>query len=209
MLPYIIPFAIYVGLSLAGTLFQNGNYYIYPVKTIAVALSLIYFRKSYPELLQRITLNSILIAVVVGTFAFFVWIFPEGWYKTLGESEFNPLIFENHSFRMFLIISRITGAVLVVPVFEELFWRSFLIRWIDNQDFQKVPIGQFSVLPFILVAIFFGIEHHRWLVGIVTGFIYNGVLIHQKNIWPCIVAHAVTNLALATYVLMTGHWSFW
>ena len=31
-----------------------------------------------------------------------------------------------------MVAVRIFGAALVVPVMEELFWRSFLMRWIES-----------------------------------------------------------------------------
>ena len=101
------------------------------------------------------------------------------------------------------------GAALVVPIFEELFWRSFLIRWIIDQDFKKVAIGQFTWISFVATVLLFGLEHNRWLVGLAAGAVYNGLLYQQKNLWPCIIAHAVTNLVLGIYVLQTGQWGFW
>ena len=209
MLPYIIPFAIYIGLSLIGSSFENGTYFIYPIKTVAVAISLLVYRKSYFELYHKIKLKSVFLAGVVGCTVFIIWILPEGRYPTLGESQFNPFIFESNSRIIFLITFRLIGAVLVVPIFEELFWRSFLIRWIINQDFKKVPIGKFSWVSFILIVIFFGLEHHRWLVGMAAAVLYNGLLYQQKNLWSCIIAHAVTNLALGIYVLVTQQWGYW
>jgi len=209
MLPYIIPFAIFIGFGLIGSQFENDVYFIYPIKTVAVAIALYIYRKSYVELYQRIPIKSILLACLIGIVVFVTWILPEGLYPTLGESQFNPFIFENKSWITLLIIFRLIGAVLVVPIFEELFWRSFLIRWIIDQDFKKVPIGKFSWLSFLLIVIFFGLEHHRWLVGIAAGAIYNGLLYQQKNLWSCIIAHAVTNLALGIYVLLTQQWGYW
>ena len=209
MLPYIIPFAIFIGFGLIGSQFENGAYFIYPIKTVAVAIALYVYRKNYVELYQKIAVKSIFIACFVGIVVFVIWILPEGLYPTLGDSQFNPFIFENKSWVIFQIIFRLVGAVLVVPIFEELFWRSFLIRWIINQDFKKIPIGKFTWLSFILIVIFFGLEHHRWLVGMAAGVIYTGLLYQQKNLWSCIIAHAVTNLALGIYVLITHNWSFW
>ena len=31
---------------------------------------------------------------------------------------------------------------------------------------------------------------------------------HTRNIWDCVVAHAVTNLLLGVYVVATGEWQF-
>ena len=152
MLPYIIPFAIFIGFGLIGSQFENGAYFIYPIKTVAVAIALYVYRKNYVELYQKIAVKSIFIACFVGIVVFVIWILPEGLYPTLGDSQFNPFIFENKSWVIFQIIFRLIGAVLVVPIFEELFWRSFLIRWIINQDFKKIPIGKFTWLSFILMG---------------------------------------------------------
>lgn len=209
MLPYIIPFAIFIVISLIGSQFELGTYFSYPVKTIAVVIALFIYRKNYVELCQKIALKSMFVAFLVGIIVFTVWILPEGLYPTLGKSQFNPYLFESKSWIIFLITFRLIGAVLVVPIFEELFWRSFLIRWIIDQDFKKVPIAKFTWLSFILTVIFFGLEHDRWLVGMAAGAIYNGLLYQQKNLWSCIIAHAVTNLALGIYVLITEQWGFW
>lgn len=209
MLPYVVPFAIYIGLSYLGMQFENGSYYFYPIKTVVVALALVLYRQQYPELQRPIKIKSIVLATAIGIIVFVIWVLPEGWYPTLGRSEFNPYIFTARSWIACLIFFRLAGAVLVVPIFEELFWRSFLIRWIVNPDFKKVPLDQFNWLSFSLIVIFFGLEHHQWLVGMIAGAIYNGLLYWQKNLWACIIAHAATNLVLGIYVLQTRQWSFW
>lgn len=209
MIPYITPFAIYIILSLLGAKFEHGTYYIYPLKTILVACSLIFYRKHYTELLQKIKFNSIYLTAFIGILVFLIWIIPEGLYQQLGDSQFNPYIFSNPAIVYLLIFFRLLGAAVVVPIFEELFWRSFLIRWIINPDFKKVQIGQFSWVSFIITTLFFGLEHHRWIVGLIAGAIYNYLLYKEKNIWNCIIAHAITNLVLGIYVLITRQWGFW
>ena len=42
-----------------------------------------------------------------------------------------------------------------------------------------------------------------------AGIFYNLILYKTKSITNCVLAHAVTNLALALYVLSTGKWQFW
>jgi hypothetical protein len=209
MLPYILPFAIYILLSLAGGYFEYGAFIMYPIKTIAVAACLYYYRNVYIELKASYKIQELFIAVGIGIMVFVIWILPEVLYPVLGSSSFNPYEISNPMLIYISIAFRIAGAVIVVPVFEELFWRSFLIRWIINQDFKNVQIGIYTLQSFIITVLFFGIEHHRWLVGIVAGIIYNLLLYKYKNIRLCIVSHAVTNLCLAIYVLMSGQWSFW
>ena len=48
---------------------------------------------------------------------------------------------------------RMLGLVLIVPLFEELFWRSFVVRWIiDPDDFRKVPIGRVTLAAGAITA---------------------------------------------------------
>jgi hypothetical protein len=92
---------------------------------------------------------------------------------------------------------------------EELFWRSFLIRYIISPDFMKMPIGHFTWLSFILTTILFGFEHNLWFAGMMAGAAYNLILYYTKSIAQCILAHAVTNFCLGFYVCYTGQWQLW
>ncbi len=94
---------------------------MYPVKTMAVAGCLWFYRREYPELRERISARQSLTAILVGAAVFVVWVAPEGLYPLLGDSEFNPTIFDNPRAVWILVAFRLAGAVLVVPVFEELF----------------------------------------------------------------------------------------
>lgn len=104
---------------------------------------------------------------------------------------------------------RLFGAVLVVPVMEELFWRSFLIRYIITPDFTSVPVGCFSWPSFLIASVLFGFEHNLVVAGILAGIVYNLLLYCTRSLSSCIMAHSITNLALGVYVVNTGHWYFW
>ena len=108
-----------------------------------------------------------------------------------------------------LIAVRLMGAVIVVPVMEELFWRSFLLRYIINPNFKKVALGTFSWFSFTAVVVLFGVEHHRLIQGMIAGAFYTALVIRQKSLRGCILAHGVTNLGLGVYVIVTQSWEFW
>jgi len=203
--PYIVPFLVFLVLTYAGSWIPHGTYILYPIKTIAVGAILYYYRKSYPE----ITLKVLWIAPLVGILVFIVWVLPKGWYPQIGSSQFNPYTFGKGGISYILIAFRLIGAVIVVPIFEELFWRSFAIRWLINEKFSSVPIGTFTWFSCTAIVLGFGFEHHRWLVGLLAGILYNGLLYYKKNLSDCIIAHAVTNLLLGIYVLLTQQWTFW
>lgn len=187
-------------------------YYLYPLKTLVVAALLFHFRKRYTELNFKDlrSLPTTLAISGVGLLVFVLWINME-W--TIGSSAtpqgFNPMTFPDGVIRNSMIFFRIAGAVLVVPLMEELFWRSFLIRYITDSDFESVPIGTFTWASFLLTVVLFGTEHNFIYAGMMAGAAYNLILYKTRSLAQCVLAHAVTNLALAIYVVASGKWQFW
>jgi CAAX prenyl protease-like protein len=109
---------------------------------------------------------------------------------------------------MFIVI-RIIGSTLVVPPLEEVFYRSFVYRYIIRKDFEAVPIGQFHAVSFLITATVFGFVHHEWLAGILCGFAYQGLVCRKKRLGDAMTAHAITNFLLGMWVIWKGDWKFW
>ena len=122
---------------------------------------------------------------------------------------FDPTLIQPAALRLLFLAGRVAGAVLVVPLMEELFWRAFLIRWLDHEDFRAVPVGVFSWSAFAITVGLFGAEHNQWLAGLICGALYNWLLYRTRSIAACVLAHAVSNAALAAWVLARGDWKFW
>ncbi len=205
-IPYVVPFALFAIFTYISPLFHISRLLIYPIKTVLVTVSLVYFWNVYK---QEIRFSFSWLAVISGVFVFIIWVLPEGLYPQIGHSEFNPYKYASGYGVYLLIAFRLIGASLIVPVMEELFWRSFALRFVIKYDFKSVPLGQFSWFSFIIISVLFGLEHHRWLVGIVAGMVYAGVLYHRKNLFDPILSHAITNFLLGLYVVSTHRWSFW
>jgi CAAX prenyl protease-like protein len=105
---------------------------------------------------------------------------------------------------------RMFRAVVIVPIVEELFWRAWLMRWLIDNDFQKVPLGKYTAQSFWLVAVLFASEHGSyWDVGLAAGIIYNWWMVRTRSLGDLILAHAVTNFALSAYVIAAGKWEYW
>jgi CAAX prenyl protease-like protein len=203
-LPYVVPMGIYSVFLLLQT---NANLlWVYPAKTVAVAAALIYFRKDYEELRPGLSL----LAVIVGLVAIAIWIGIDPFYPKFGSATvFDPTTISSLAQRNIFLVFRIVGAVIVVPVMEELFWRAFLIRWLVNEDFKSVPVGTFTGLSFAVTVALFGAEHYQWLAGLICGALYNWLYYKRKDVFACVIAHAVSNAALAAWVLSRGDWKFW
>lgn len=187
-------------------------YYLYPIKALTVGLLLYLFREKYSELTCKDLTHfpATVASCGVGLLVFVLWIKMDWTLGAAGVPQgFNPGLLPDRNIQIVMTLFRIAGAVLVVPLMEELFWRSFLIRYIIDKNFATVRIGTFTWASFLLTVVLFGLEHNYVYAGIMAGIFYNLLLYKTRSLAQCILAHAVTNLALAMYVVATGKWQFW
>jgi uncharacterized protein len=205
---YIVPFLIYIGMIALPL--RPGV--LFPVRFVLVLFAIFYFSRPYLSIKPSQPLASI----GVGIGVFLIWIGPDvlfgsayrhSWIFFGGPtSSLSPALQHDYPFLTFRVLS----SVVTVPILEELFWRGWLMRWLIDPEFLKVPLGTYRASAFWLTAILFASEHGSyWEVGLITGVIYNLWVMRTKNLADCIVAHAVTNAALAYYVLAAGQWNYW
>ena len=211
----ILPFGIFIlFLVLADLLAWLGVEratlrWLYPLQIGAVLALLGAMWRQYDEL-HRFTLQlpQTLLALAVGGIVTVLWVLLDESWMIAGaahgddprtEGRIDPL----------LAALRLLGAALVVPIMEELFWRSFLMRWIEHADFRLVDPGRIGVKAFAVPTLLFGVEHHLWLAGVVAGGAYGLLYLRHRNLWSPVLGHAVTNGLLGIWVLATGDWAFW
>ena len=109
-----------------------------------------------------------------------------------------------------MLALRTARAALLVPVLEELFWRGWLPRWLQDNRFWRVPLGTYSAFAFWGTAALFAAEHGPfWEVGLLCGVIYNWWMRRTGSLGDLILVHAVTNLALSLFTIATQRWVFW
>jgi CAAX prenyl protease-like protein len=92
---------------------------------------------------------------------------------------------------------------------EELFWRSFLMRWIQHPRFEVVDPRRIGARAIVLSTFVFMLAHTMWLAAIVAGLAYAWLYVRCGTLWAPVVAHAVTNGALGAWVVATRQWQFW
>ena len=101
------------------------------------------------------------------------------------------------------------GAALLVPVMEELFWRSFLMRWIEQPVFEGVDPRRVGLRAILLSTFVFVLAHTLWLAAAIAGLAYAWLYVRSGKLWLPVIAHAVTNGVLGAWVIATGNWRFW
>ena len=216
----VAPFLVFLVLTVCQPYVgMEGRYWLYLAKTLVGACMLWVARGVVREMRWKLSGE----AVVAGVVVFVLWvgldqIVPteqELWIK-LGLSKgpapaWNPFVqFGSGSvLGWFFVYARILGTALVVPPLEEVFYRSFLYRWIARPDFASVPLGQFTWKPFLFAALIFGFAHNEWLAGIFCAVIYQGLVCWRKRLGDAITAHAITNFLLGVWVVWRGAWHFW
>jgi len=204
-LPYVAPFAAFAAMTYLSAVLPIGDGGAYLIKTLTTGGTLAIF---WSRLRIDIKWTFDGLALITGLGVFGAWIGLEGYYPQIGHAVFDPAM-AGRDISSISIGIRLMGASLLVPVIEEIFWRAFVMRFLVASEFNKVPLGQFTWYAFVLTAVAFGFEHHRWLPGIVAGVAYGVLLCRTRNLFSSIQAHAVTNLLLGLYVIYTEQWSFW
>jgi CAAX prenyl protease-like protein len=215
MLPYVAPmFTFLVLTSLEGYLPAADWYPLaYTAKVGLVAVVAWLCRSTWSDLRPIPPFVALMLAIVIGLGVFALWVgldvigYPA--LNFLGKrTAFDPSALPP-GWKWPFITIRFAGLVLLVPLIEELFWRSFLIRWLINPDFLKVPIGRVTPMAAGVTSAVFALSHPEWLPALLTGLLWAWLLWQTKSLSACVLSHSVANFALGIYVITTGDWKYW
>jgi CAAX prenyl protease-like protein len=214
----IVPFAVFMAFVLAGSLLPESPRLtehwdprqLFTIRAFVVMALLVLFWRGYSELHNAaLTWRQVSIAIVSGIAVFFMWINLDFPWATFGEmTVFDPKRADG-GIDWTLVHFRMLGLAVVVPVMEELFWRSFMLRWIDRHDFLELPPEKVSWRAIVVSSLLFASEHQMWLAGFIAGFIYAMLYVRTGNLWVPVISHVVTNAVLGAWILETGNWRFW
>ena len=214
----VLPFALFmVLLALRGMAPTDGRWgfdaqWLYGLNLLLVGGLLGAWWHEYGELARQNLppVGELAMSVVVGLAVFGLWIHLDAPWMQIGQStaSFVPVDAQGR-LQWPLIAVRWAGAALLVPVMEELFWRSFLMRWLQSPVFEAVDPRRVGAKAVVLSTFVFMLAHPLWLAAIVAGLAYALLYRQTGKLWTAVLAHAVTNGALGIWVVRTGQWQFW
>jgi CAAX prenyl protease-like protein len=205
-----VPFVLFVGLTaLQGQFGEASRYWVYLGKTVVGIWFVWLMRPHVSEMRWAFSWE----AMVVGIAVCVMWVGIDAWYPKIGKAaggwnpnaQFGP----GSALAWLCIVGRILGSSIIVPPLEEVFYRSFLYRYIIKPDFLSVSLGTFNAVAFIVTAVIFGFSHYEWLAGILCAFAYQGLVIRKKRLGDAMFAHGITNFLLGVWVVWKGAWNFW
>ena len=221
----VVPFVLFVvPLFLQGALGPGSPFWVYAARTLVGAGLIWWMRPLIRELRWGISWE----AVAVGVLVFILWVGLDPYTPSLGrmlgfiglgsggsgdatDPGWNPFrVYGDGSMLAWLFVGvRLLGSTLVVPPLEEVFYRSFLYRYVVRQDFLAMPLNEFRWTSFVLVSVVFGLAHYQWLAGILCGAAYQWLVLRKGRLGDAITAHAITNFLLGLWVVGRGAWNFW
>lgn len=214
------PFAAFMlVLALRGALPEGSNgaldsRWLYGLQAGVAALLLALGWRHYQELhaaaWRGLGGRGLLLSLAVGIGVWVLWITLDASWMRLGQpsAAFRPLAADGQML-WGLIALRALGATLVVPLMEELFWRSLLLRWLQGTPFHQIDPRRVGLRAVLLSSAVFALAHTEWLAAFVTGVIYAWLYRRTGSLWAPVIAHAVTNGMLAAWVVLGGHWDYW
>ena len=227
-----VPFILFVLLTgLQGKFGPASAYWIYLAKNLVGIWLLFEMRPFVAEMRWAFSWE----AVVVGVGIFVLWIGISGawttqdslWKKTgvdfllaqlgVSHSPVSPVSIWDPQIQFggftpiawSLMMVHVLGMTFIVPPLEEVFYRSFLYRYLADQNFLKVPLNKFLPMPFIATAAIFGFSHNEWLAGIFCGAAYQWLVLRKNRLGDAMTAHAITNFLLGLWVVWKHAWNFW
>ncbi len=220
-LPYVAPMAAFLLLTSAESWLPkigdgpDPTWYatLYSVK-IAIVVAIAWAcRSTWRDLRPKPDLAAIGLAIGIGLAVAALWVGLDPYYPRFGVSGtragFNPWTLPTSARLPFLAV-RLFGLIALVPLIEELFWRSFLMRWLINPNFTTVPIGKVTLAAAAITSGMFALAHpEEWLPAVLTGLSWAWLLYRTKSVSACVISHMVANLGLGVYVLAREAWKFW
>jgi CAAX prenyl protease-like protein len=206
----VAPFVIFLALTFCQGKFGAASAcWFYFAKTIAGAWLVWEMRPLVSEMRWAFSWEAIVIGVVI----FAVWVGLDPFYPKFSSKGAtgnpNDIFGQDSPLAWFFIAVHILGMTFVVPPLEEVFYRSFLYRYLASQNFLSVPLNKFLSWPFFATAFVFGFSHNEWLAGILCGAAYQWLVLRKNRLGDAMTAHAITNFLLGVWIVWKGAWHFW
>jgi exosortase E/protease (VPEID-CTERM system) len=202
---YLMPLLAVLAAGIVSTAFSSDFEYLYPLRLIAGGVMLVAYRQELRAIDWRWSWR----APVTGILVFLIWIIAAKFLLS-GHAMPDKLATMPRGWRHAWIAGRIAGAVLIVPIVEELAYRGFLMRRLIDANFESLPYRNVHSLALLATSVIFGLAHGAlWAPGIAAGIAFGVIVIRRGALGEAVLAHAVANGLLAVCVLAGGLWQFW
>lgn len=194
---YLLPLTVLLGIALVSGMIGHSEGGGYALRMAFGVLTLALLWGKYGDLRWREP--GALLACLLGLALGLVWLgsgwpFPDG---SDGHGSSGPWL-----------VVRALGFSTVVPLAEELAFRGYLLRVLQNRRFERVSFCSAPWWAIAISSLLFGALHERWLAATVAGLVYALIQIRGGRLRDAVLAHASTNATLAVFALALQNPSF-
>jgi len=205
--PWLAPLMATIAVAMLTAPFAHSFDPAYPIRVIVTGLALWWYR----DRIACALLQFSWVSVGLGALACVIWIaLTRGANAASSNAAFAAGL---HGLPIAAaagwMLFRLAGAVITVPIAEELAFRGYLLRKLIAPDFETVALERFTWLSFLGSSVLFGLLHQDWIAGSAAGMIFAVAMYRKGRLSDAIAAHATANALLALYVIATGSWSLW
>ena len=211
--PYWLPMLAFLLLIEVGSRAPESTAGLFLALRVFVPGGLVLFyapRGRYPELSGFRADATLVLDVGVGLLGAALWVAPfllvDAWRPD--TAGFDAALPFGAGGMAAALVLRGFGYSVVTPFVEELFVRSWMLRfaeaWSARRDFRSVPIAHFTLRSFLVTTLYFVLSHQMWEWGVMLAWtlLTMAWFYRRKHIVPLILVHAVTNCAIFAFVLL-------
>lgn len=202
ILAFLAPFMCLMAAGIVVAASAPYDAWLYGLKVASVGLCLWIFRDVYLGLVAKVDPVALAAGAIVGI----LWVAtaPAG----EGESTVGAWIATQPVWLAALwLVLRAVGAIIMVPIAEELAFRGLLHRWLISRRFETVEFAAFSWLAFIASSLLFGLMHQRWLAGTLAGAAFALTMYRSGRLSDPIAAHMVANAIVIACAIAAQNWA--
>lgn len=195
---YLLPLTVLLGIALVSGMIGHSEGGGYALRMAFGVLTLALLWGKYGDLRWREP--GALAACLLGLALGLVWL-GSGW-------PFPASANNGHASSGMWLIVRALGFSTVVPLAEELAFRGYLLRVLQNRRFERVSFRSAPWWAIAISSLVFGALHERWLAATVAGLMYALIQLRGGRLRDAVLAHASTNATLAVFALALQNPSF-
>jgi len=195
---YLLPLTVLLGVALVSGMIGHSEGGGYALRMAFGVFTLAVLWGKYGELRWREpgALGACLLGLALGL----VWL-GSGW-------PFPDSVSQDHSSSGLWLLVRAIGFSTVVPLAEELAFRGYLLRVLQNRRFERVSFRGAPWWAIAISSLVFGALHERWLAATAAGLVYALIQIRGGRLRDAVLAHASTNATLAAFALILQNPAF-
>lgn len=207
--PYVLPFLLCFTIAQATTYLPDWRFHLSAAQVLLGAGLLWVWRQKFTaEVNQKISASQGIISSIWGILGFSIWIAAQHFQLITFKIATVP-----GQWPAILVIGITTlllsGSIIILPIISEIFWRSFMLRYLIVQDFQSIPLGRFQLFSFVVVILLAALPSEYAFAVALTSMLQNILIVWQKNLRCCIVSSVVTHSLLAIYLLVNNNYQLY